>query len=250
MMSMKKWFSLSIAVGLALVLTGTPFAADDISAIRIVTPSWNTLTNEDGTGLYFDLMRKVFEPAGIKMKYEIVPWKRAKDMIQAGVADALLAAYLTKDDPNFIYPEHPMDVDYTVAVFKKGEMTWDGRKSLEGKTAVWKRGYNYQNYLDVKMDWSEIDSTDQGFNMVEKDRVDAYLDIKPTIDGYMKEHPDETSQLQVETAFTINTYPRFGNNSRSRKLIDIYDKRMAELKDSGELAEVFKKWGMDLPPWK
>lgn len=250
MMAKKKWLSLIIAMGLAAVWAGASFAADDISSIRIVTPAWSTLTNEDGTGLYFDLMRKVFEPAGVEITYDIVPWKRAKDMVRSGEADALLAAYLTEDDPAFIYPEHPMDLDYTVAVFKKGDIAWDGRKSLEGKAVVWKRGYNYQNYIDVKVEWSEIDSTAQGFLMVEKNRVDAYLDIKPTIDGYIKEHPDETSQFQVETAFTINTYPRFGNNSSSRKLIEIYDKRMADLKASGELAEVFKKWGMALPPWK
>ena len=50
-----------------------------------------------------------------------------------------------------------MDVDYTVAVFKKDNIKWEGQQSLKGKKVVWMRGYNYQNYLKTDVSWSEID---------------------------------------------------------------------------------------------
>ncbi len=53
--------------------TGSPVYKE----IKIVSDSWHNLTMENGTGLYFDLIRKVFEPLGIKVKIEIVHYARS-----------------------------------------------------------------------------------------------------------------------------------------------------------------------------
>lgn len=224
--------------------------AQEIKSIKVITPAWATLTNKDGTGLYFDLVRKIFEPAGIKVYYEIAPWKRAKKKITSGESDFMLAAYLTKDNPDYLYPENPMDVDYTIAIFLKDKIKWKAQETLKNKTVVWKRGYNYHNYLDVPVKWSEVNESEQAWNMVKKNRVDFYLDILPDINAYIKKNNIDMKNIGKETAFTINTYMRFGNSERSKKLISIFDKRMDIIKQNGELEEVFKKWGHELPPWK
>jgi hypothetical protein len=65
---------------------------DKNKTIFIVTPEWDGQTNKDGTGLFFDIVRSVYEPEGIKMKFEIVPWKRAELMVISDKA-ALLDSY-------------------------------------------------------------------------------------------------------------------------------------------------------------
>lgn len=39
---------------------------DKITEIHIVTPSWAGQTNEDGSGLFSDIVRNAYKPAGIK----------------------------------------------------------------------------------------------------------------------------------------------------------------------------------------
>jgi polar amino acid transport system substrate-binding protein len=46
-------------------------------SITIATPVWKGWTNEDGTGLYFELLKLVYEPVGVSVQYEFVPWARA-----------------------------------------------------------------------------------------------------------------------------------------------------------------------------
>jgi polar amino acid transport system substrate-binding protein len=222
--------------------------ADSPEEIVIVTPKWEKLTRKDGTGLYFEMLRSLYEPAGVSLKYEIVPWKRAKKMLLGGLADALPAAYLTPDDPAWIYPAHPMDTDVVKAVFlRNGPLEWNGASSVAGKRAVWPRGYNFHNYLDVAVTWNEIDKPFQGWRIVESGRADVYLDIEPVVTEYLKDHPGAKSRFSVETIFTINTYLRFANTERSKRLIGIFDRRMPELIESGEMARLFRKWRMPRP---
>ncbi len=44
-----------------------------VTTIHVVTPEWEGYTEQDGTGVYFDLVRAVYEPVGVVMTYEIVP---------------------------------------------------------------------------------------------------------------------------------------------------------------------------------
>ena len=72
------------------LLSAVPVSGGEIKTIHIVTPAWPDQTNEDGNGLFFDIVRSIYEPAGIKMKYEIVPWKRAELMLNSNRADAMV----------------------------------------------------------------------------------------------------------------------------------------------------------------
>ena len=125
----------------------------DLKTLIVASPAWEGYTHEDGSGLYFELLRKIYQPRGIAVETLIVPWKRAKAKILNDQADCMPAAYLTPEDDRWTYPGYPMDVDYTAAVFLRRKVeAWDGLKTLAGKSVVWPRGYNFQNYLDVNVD--------------------------------------------------------------------------------------------------
>ncbi|MCP4352277.1 MAG: hypothetical protein GY795_43015, partial [Desulfobacterales bacterium] len=123
----------------ALFLAVSAFG-EDIKTINIVTPSWKAQTNRDGTGLYFDIVRSVYEPVNIKMEYNFVPWARAEKMIKGKKADAMLCASEKKDR---LTPKYPMIVENISALFRKENIKWEGLKSLNGKSAVWLRGYAF-----------------------------------------------------------------------------------------------------------
>lgn len=236
------------AAFISLGVYSNAFCAEAEKKITVVSPSWDKYTHENGSGLYFELLQIIYEPYGFKVQSRIVPWARCKAMIQEGKADCMPAAYLTPDDDRWTYPNYPLDVDYTGVVFLPETIaTWNGPATLSGHTIVWPRGYNFQNYIDIDFKWTEIDSEQQGWEMVQAGRVDFYMDILPEIYSYMDNNNIYSESLQVETVFFIKTYMRFGTGDRSKELREMYDKGIQQLLESGELEHLYKKWSAVFP---
>lgn len=238
----------SVMTPQTLGASSTGFFQSPSRVLRIASPSWDNLLEQGGTGLYPELLRKIYTPAGWDVEVNIVPWKRAKQMLVSGSADAMPAAYLTPAEDGWIYPNLPMDVDRVLAVFHKRDVgPWRGAESLKGRKVIWPRGYNFQNYLDVNVSWREVDSPEQGWLMVANQRADYYLDIKAAVDAFREGHPRICQALSIEQVFTINTYLRFADRPRSRQLIEIYERGMDALMGTPELRELFSRWGQPYP---
>jgi len=220
--------------------------AGKIETINIATPAWEGQTNEDGTGLFFDIIRAVYEPGGIKMKFQIMPWKRAVQEMLAGRADAVLDMYREDIAEEMTAPNYPLLTEFTVAVFKKERITdWKGAESLSGLDLIWIRGYNYHNgrhLRGIKFNWSEIDDYDTAWRMLAKNRADAYLDAYTDATAYIKENNVDMNLYRMETIGRDKGYMVCKKSRKAEDLIRIYDTRIIELLASGELKKIFDKW--------
>jgi len=218
----------------------------NINTIHIATPAWEGQTNEDGTGLFFDIIRTVYEPAGIKMRFEIVPWKRAVQMILSNNADALLDIYRENIDENMSAPQYPLLTEFTVAIFKKNRIkNWTGVKSLEGISLIWLRDYDYHNtrhLKNIKLKWSEVDDYESAWRILEKDRADAYLEAYTDAKHYITSNKIDMNIYQMEKIGGDKGFMACPKTEKSKILINIYDKRIIELLKSGELKKIFEKW--------
>ncbi len=243
---------LIVTISILLILdsgfSGNSFGqevADKITTIHIVTPAWENQTHKDGTGLFFEIIRKVYEPVGIKMEFEIAPWKRAKMMIDSKNADARLVVFQTRKDQ--LVPRYPVYVDYTALVCRKDSIsTWEGIKSLEGHSVIWMRGYDNHKLpilQDMKYEWFEVNSYEQAWKMLEAGRVDCYMEAFIDLKPYVEQHDVDLSAYYVsEDVYSANAYLEFAKTDRSKELIMIYDDRMPKLLASGELQQLFEKW--------
>ncbi|GBC59989.1 hypothetical protein DENIS_0931 [Desulfonema ishimotonii] len=225
--------------------------------LHIVTPLWEKQTNEDGTGLFFEIVRSVYELAGIEMEYKIVPWKRARNMVNKNQADAMLCAW--REDAQKQgqrIPEYPMFTEYTAVVFKKARIEdWKGVPSVRSKNAVWLRGYDYHTTSHLKgmqLDWTEVDRYKQAWEMLNRDRVDFYIEALIDIEQYVRDQKMDTRLWRIEILWGNNTYIAFGDSERSKKLIGIYDKNIIQLFKTGRLKAIYDKWGVRFSPdpWK
>ncbi|GBC62113.1 ABC transporter substrate-binding protein [Desulfonema ishimotonii] len=247
---MKKTKFISVlTLAIALLMTTSAFG-EKITSIRIATPSWESQTNRDGSGLIFDIVRSVYEPVGIKMDYKLVPWKRAEAMLSSNRADAMLSARKRKDR---LTPEYPMWTEYTAAVFRKDNITaWSGIKTLEGRKAIWLRGYDF--HTDDKMKpvylkwWGEVDAYAQGWSMLDKGRTDFFIDALVDINQYIKKSRVDMSPYRIEILWGEPSYMSFAETGKAEKLMKIYDKRIIELFKSGELKKLFDKWDIRYSP--
>ncbi len=229
------------------ILAAPPLSAADIPSIFLVTPAWEGQTNPDGTGLFFEIVAAVYEPVGIKMRYEIVPWKRAEYMVRENQADAMLCVVKQNLGKGMLAPKYPMVVEYTAAVFKKETIpNWKGIGSLVGKNLIWPLGYDYHqnpNLKGLKLKWQEVSSHYSGWKRLETGRnADVWIDSLPDLMAYIQSNPVDIGPYQLEVLWGENAYMAFAESEKGKRLIRIYDHRIVKLARSGRLKRIFEKW--------
>ena len=241
---------------LALVI-GEPVSAEEFGPIKridVATPQWDGQTNADGTGLFFDIVRRVYSPVGIELQYRFVPWKRAQKMVDFGEADAMLCVWRehAKEEGQAI-PRFPLFVEYTAVVFRKDRIkTWQGLSTLDGKSAVWLRGYDYHafaHFAPIRFsNWTEVNECHRAWELLERGRYDVYIDALIDIEQHIAKHDVDMAPYRLESLWGEKAYVAFSPSKKSEVLMRIYDRRIQELAVSGELKAIYGEWGVGFTP--
>lgn len=203
-----------------------------------VSEEWEGQTNADGTGFYWDLLRNVYEPAGYAVQFSVMPYARAVKMVVDGEAHAWVASYI--DEEGVIYPQIPFDTDKVAGVFRKGELDpAQGQLALEGRDVGWIRGYSYDDYLDVQVNKNELNNRENGLQMVERGRLDVYLDAAVDIRIAMEQDVVDRAHLEKAVFLELELFMAFQNGETGVELAQIWDERMKELHETGELRALY-----------
>jgi len=220
-------------------------------AIRVASPVLDGFANADGSGLWFELVRAVYEPLGIMMQYELLPLKRARKALDEGEADAIPGL---KYEPERLMPRYPIHVKRPTAVFKRNRIgDWRGPESLQGKTAVWMRGMNYEELIrerGINLQWHAVDDWRQAWELLRKDRVDVYIDAIGAVSTYVFINDVDMDRYRMEPLFSVRVYLSFSETEKSKRLIDIYDRRMPELLRTGVVEALYNRWDVPFPSFE
>ncbi|GAK53370.1 hypothetical protein U14_04635 [Candidatus Moduliflexus flocculans] len=225
------------------------YAEDEpLTTIRLMTSEWPGYTNKDGTGLYFDVIKAVYEPEGIQIIFELLPWKRAQALVKK-TADAIVGETILPEE-DYLYPEWPIDVEEVTVMFKKTKIAeWKGETSLENKTVGWIRGYDFQMYLHTAMKILEVDNLKSGLLMLDAGRIDFLIDyedlVEEAVENIRKTDKSDfdRSQYQMESLrLGAKVYVAFVNSARGKRLVEIFNRRMAQLYESGVLDTMYKNF--------
>ena len=216
--------------------------AEEVSDISVASEEWEGATHPDGSGLYWDIIRLVYEPVGIKVNYSISSYARSVALVKQKRADAWVGSYLDEEE-GVIYPKSHFDADDVSALFiKKSDQPWQGEASLEGKDVAWIKGYELHEYLDAKFNKRELINRDAVLQLLDLGRLDYYIDARPEIQTHFGATLETDTRFAVETIKKLNLYLGFANTAKGRKLADIFDERLPKLIESGELKALFDKW--------
>lgn len=232
---------------LALLMAAAPWAAAGDSQpgqIRLVSEEWADYTNADGTGVAWDVMRKVFQPAGIEVVPQSAPYSRAIGLVKRGEADAWVGSYKDESEDN-LYPRWHFDVDhiYALGLASKPVPTL---ATIGDYRLAWVRGYAYGKYLPRVREYREIQRREGILPMLEHDRVDFYVDAMTEVD-YVIGQSSQPDRFRRTHVVELPMYLAFARSERGEALRDVFDKRMAELVRSGELKPIFERWKQPYP---
>ncbi|XVJ48240.1 substrate-binding periplasmic protein [Pseudomonas sp. UBT] len=212
--------------------------------VMLASEEWNNYTNKDGSGLAWDVLRQVFEPAGITLQTRAVPYTRSVGLAQRGEVDGWVGAY--RDEARgVLYPHWHFDADHLYALGLATAPT-PSLATLGNYRLAWVRGYRYEAYLPNLHHFNQIERRDGILPMLQHARVDFYIDSL-TEAKHVLSQSDEPSQFKLTHIAELPLYVGFADTERGRALMAVYDRRMAALVKNGELKPIFERWKQPYP---
>lgn len=144
-----------------------PFPNEESSStrieVRVAAPLFPTFTEENSQGLFFDILREVFEPEGYSISTIIVPIRRSIRLLQLGEIDVYLTdwdqSYLTVDagyQPETLYtPSEPISLELISAISLNNHEALTSRTTLtqlasnKQQLIGWIKGYEYDSLFQL-----------------------------------------------------------------------------------------------------
>lgn len=214
------------------------------SVIHLASEDWEDYTAADGHGLGWDVLREVFEPAGVKLDIRTEPYMRALGLAQRGEVDACVGGY--RDEvSDLLYPKWNFDTDHIYALGLASSPT-PTPQTLGNYRLAWVRGYDFQDYLPNVTRYNEVVRRTGILSMLTHDRADYYIDALTEVD-YVLRRAKDPSQFRRTHVAEIPLYLCFANTPNARKLMALFDLRMGVLVKSGQLKPIFERWKQPYP---
>lgn len=235
-------------LGVVLLFLGltTAQAEESVPAeIRLVSEHWAGHTNADGSGLAWDILRQVFEPAGVSLSFQIVPYTRSIGLVQRGEADAWLGSYRDEVTEQILYPQWHYDAD-RISALGLASQPLPTLQNIGSYRLAWMRGYDYQDYLPGLGKFKEVERRGGILPMLERGHADFYIDALTEIEDVMRTAV-QPERFRITELTSLPLYPGFADTARGKALAQVYDRRMAELVHSGALRPLFQRWQQPYP---
>lgn len=218
-----------------------------LKEIHLTSDTWHSLTMPDGQGMYFDLIRAVYEPTGIKIKVTIVPYARSVSMVEKKLVDGWVASFLD-EQPFPLYPKWHFDRNSQIVVTYKGSgHTFNGMESLRGKPVIWLRDFNLDKYIPVPLSFDEIDDIAGAFPMLVAGRAAFFIGAESDIMDAIKANHIDTRLYSLNFLMHLKLYVAFADTERGRRFREIWDQRMGTLSKDPEFLKIYSRYGYPIP---
>lgn len=215
--------------------------------LTFASDEWVNQTQSDGKGTYYDLIRAIYGDQ-YNIKFIRSPWSRVSAQFRKGEYDGLIGE--VKFDKEMIHPIDPIDQTELTAFYLK-KFKFINIESLKAARLMWVRSYYFDSMIPFKVDFVEVGSPDEGFDLLLKDRADVFIDYESDFEYNCKKGRLDCSPIKFSGAgFSEKAFVAFHNTEKGKKLVEIYNKKMISLKANKEIFKIFKKYGATYKPVK
>ena len=223
------------------------FKREHIKSMSVVAPKWENYSNSDGTGLYWEIMKAVYEPVGVQVKTKNIPWKRAMKMVtKYRTYNAIVGEYRETEE-DLIFPTYPIDVEYMSVVSLQKTGIFEGYNSLSGKTVGWIKGYEVipSSSRDFKL--KEFRDIQAGLKLLEQGKIDFLIDESDEVKKALSESALKAQTFSENLPNGTDIFVAYSVDNLSRELIEIYNERIYDLMQDGTMEAIYKKWNVEPP---
>jgi polar amino acid transport system substrate-binding protein len=235
----------AIQIGVTLLVwlaTMLAIAGNTPQEITLASEEWQNATNRDGTGLYWDIFRAVYEPVGIKSKFIIRSYNGSVNLVKQRKADAAVGVH-NEVIEGALVSKYPFDKNVILVLFKKDKVNpWNGSETLRDKKVAWVKGHVYGDHLEVPVVEEVYNSREQILHRLDADRIDFFMDARNDLEAVLNKGVIDVSRYTVETVMELDRYLAFACNQKGKTLQKIFDDRFPQLVESGEIERLFAQW--------
>lgn len=209
-------------------------------------------------GFMTDVVREAFDGAGYTLEIHSLPYARAVKSVRAGNFDGIIVA--GKDyAPDLVYPDQPTVVQRVAFLVNKGEpWRYTGVDSLTNVKVGIVKGFHYVDpdliaYLAEQQDNDSRvhvvhgeSTTARGLRMLQSNRITTFLEGEySALYELNRMGISDTMVIAGHTNEAFEDYTGFSpQNPNATRYAQILSDTLTEMKQSGELAEILKRYGI------
>lgn len=251
-----------------LLLTGLQAMAGDITSnktsnnslapIRLMADEWcpyNCVANKD-PGYTIEIFKEIFKNKTSDIDYKISEWALAIDQTREGKNDVLVAATVG-DAPDLIYPKEIIGLS-RLCFYGNNSLRWKYKNldSLKNAKLGVIKSYSYGDKLDdyikinqdntQKIDFTEGSTTlDLMTKKLLSSKIDLIVENENVMNHYLKNSKQENLFRNIGCEETLKLYMGFSpKNPNAFKYSQDFDEGIKELRKSGKLNEILKKYSI------
>jgi ABC-type amino acid transport substrate-binding protein len=233
--------------GLAASMAWPSVAASNPTEIHLVSDAWHGLTRKDGTGLYFDLIRAVYQRQHIKLDITIYPYARAVQAVKDKRADAWVASFMNEKD-FALYPRWHFDRNVQQVLFRKRPgHKFGGVADLRDKRVAWLRDFGLDRYIPVPVKMVEVDAIQNAMQMLEAGRIDYFVGAQSDLADDIQARKVDMSGFELAFVMHLGLFLAFADTPRGEQLRRIWDREMEAVHKTEAFRDIYKRAGFDYP---
>jgi len=211
-------------------------------------------------GFTHDITKTILEKFGHNVTFNPLPWSRAVHFANEGKINGVICTSKA-ESPLLIYPklEHGMQNDCFYGDHDDNWQPKDMESFLERRTIVfngWMHGEDYvqrlgvTKYYQLFLEFSlNNDYTERAIMMIERDRAEAFWHDSTTLKYFLSKNAVIRKRNTIKKLGCIKRQKLFMGMSPkhpelAKKINLQFDQGMKELRISGELEEIMKRYGL------
>jgi len=199
------------------------------------------LSNKDGTGYYWDLLRAAYKIEGAEITHTAVPFIRCLSIVENKLVDGAVAAFRTSERiEKFTYPQSRLHFsNYGIILLK--DTHFDKIQNLQGQVGLI-RGYDFSAWLPAHLDIFRVGDTVQAINMLKLERLKYHADDIQDFMLALRKIGGQAEDFVMKTISTKNLYVVFTKDARGQKLANMFDSGVRKIAENGTLEKLLQKY--------
>jgi ABC-type amino acid transport substrate-binding protein len=203
--------------------------------LSVAAGHWRNYTNIDGSGTYWELLRRIFDPVTNALQLNANTLQRATAGLEEQRFDIVIGNYADHALNNAIASRLHFDYDRPLYLFAHDHDALNAIVQGDFEPLICQvAGYGYERFLANSLKHYYTNTTRDCFTLLNLDRVGAVI-------SYYENTPDwlDTSYQYIKLHDSLPIHAIFQDTPRGLQLRDWFDRRLAELVRSGEIAEFY-----------
>jgi hypothetical protein len=238
-----KTYGLKVLCILFLILVGG--RSWSLQTINVIGEEFPPMTNADGSGQQFEIVKAIFEPLGYEVVTKVYPYKRAIYVLEYGQAD-MFVGLLKESELKLVFSKYPHDADNVIVIYPKDkEIKWQGDNTLKNKNVAVIAGLRkpFQKYVgDDVLAFNEVNTREQAYKKMLIGRDDFLIDCEC---GYLLEEVDRYREKFIFRHIgQLEIFAAFSQNEQALKLKAIWDEKFPKFILTEKAYDIYKKWGL------